>query len=400
MSPAGNWIMLKTAVKCGADAVYFGIEKFNMRAKANNFVLADLPKIVNYCKKFGVKSYLTLNTFLREENLKEVHSIILKAQKSGIDMIICWDFAVIELCRRYDIPFCVSTQASVSNSKSLNFFENLGAKRVVLARECTLKEIKEIRKKTSLEIEVFVHGAMCVAVSGRCFMSHHTFGKSANEGDCLQPCRREYLIKDTEIDSEYILGTDYVMSAKDLCSVGFIDKLIELGINSFKIEGRKRSPEYVAKVTSVYRQAIDNYFEKKLTDEIKQELINELAKVYNRGFSKGFYFGEPDGNDFSNAAGSIASEKKEYIGNILNYYKKLKVAYLDVKSNSLKAGSKVLIIGQTTGLVELKINQILDENKEIQEAVKGMKVTFKCDELVREGDKVYILIEQNVCQKV
>jgi putative protease len=391
MSPAGNWTTLRAAVKAGADAVYFGIEKLNMRVKAENFLLSELKEVVSFCKKNKVKTYLTVNTIVREENINIVDKIISTAKKSGIDMIICWDFAVINKCKQYKIPFCVSTQASISNTASAKFFENLGAKRIVAARECTLEEIKKIRASTKMEIEAFIHGAMCVAVSGRCFMSHDVFGRSANEGDCLQPCRREYLIKDIDESSELILGEDYVLSAKDLCTIEFIDKLIEAGIDSFKIEGRKRSPEYVAKVVSVYRRAIDLYFENKLTAEVKKKMFEELKQVYNRGFSKGFYFGIPNKEDFSSTEGSIATTKKEFIGRVINYYKKSKVAYVEVQTKSITKDDKILILGKTTGLVEVALEKILDDEKEINEAVRGMRVTFKCKELVRPHDQVYVI---------
>lgn len=395
MAPAGDWTMLVTAINSGANAVYFGIEKLNMRAKAKNFTIDELPKIVSFCKEKNIKTYLTLNTILFESEISELDLIIPEAKKSGIDIIICWDFAVIEKCNQYDMPFAVSTQASISNSLSLKTFEKLGAKRFVLARECSLTEIKNIRSKTKLEIETFVHGAMCVAVSGRCFMSHEVFGQSANRGECVQPCRREYEIYDTAKEFSFLIGEDYVMSAKDLCTIEFIDLLIEAGIDSFKIEGRKRSPEYVAKVVSIYRSAIDLYFENKLTEEIKKEFYNELNTVYNRGFSNGFYFDKPNGKDFSNADGSIALTRKEYLGKVLNYYKQAKVAFVEIESGELKINDSVYIIGETSGVVELKIKNILKENIPLNSAVKGDKITFECSDSIRERDKVYIIKKIN-----
>ncbi|MFA4924253.1 MAG: U32 family peptidase, partial [Ignavibacteriaceae bacterium] len=369
----------------------FGVEKLNMRAKAKNFMLNELNEIVSFCKEHQVKTYLTLNTILFEEELIELDEIIPAAKKSRIDMIICWDFGIIEKCNQYEMPFAVSTQASISNSSSAKVFERLGAKRIVLARECSLAEIKKIRANTGLEIEAFIHGAMCVAVSGRCFMSHEIFGQSANRGECVQPCRREYEIYDGTKDASLLLGTDYVMSAKDLCTIEFLDQLIEAGINSFKIEGRKRSPEYVAKVVSVYRQAIDLYFENKLTTEQKQKFLNELTSVYNRGFSSGFYFDKPDGKDIINKHGSIATTRKEYVGKVLNYYQIPQIVHVALETGSLKVGDNVLIIGETTGVIETTIKQILNEDVEIKEAIKGDKVTFNCEELVRQRDKVYLI---------
>lgn len=391
MAPAGDWTMLRTAVNNGANAVYFGVEKLNMRAKAKNFLIDDLNEIVSFCKEHQVKTYLTLNTILFEEELIELDEIIPAAKKAGVDMIICWDFGIIEKCNQYEMPFAVSTQASISNSSSAKVFERIGAKRIVLARECSLAEIKKIKANSGLEIEAFVHGAMCVAVSGRCFMSHEIFGQSANRGECVQPCRREYEIYDGTKDASLLLGTDYVMSAKDLCTIEFLDQLIESGINSFKIEGRKRSPEYVAKVVSVYRRAIDFYFERKLTTEIKQKLLNELSEVYNRGFSSGFYFGKPDGKDIINKHGSIATTRKEYVGKVLNYYQIPHIVHVALETGSLRVGDNVLIIGETSGVIETTISQILNEDVEVFEALKGDKVTFKCETLVRPRDKVYLV---------
>ncbi|MDP3684247.1 MAG: U32 family peptidase, partial [Ignavibacteria bacterium] len=390
-APAGDWTMLRTAVNNGANAVYFGVDKLNMRAKAKNFILDELNEIVSFCKEHNVKTYLTLNTILFEEELEELDEIIPAVKKAGVDMVICWDFGIIEKCNQYEMPFAVSTQASISNSSSAKTFERLGAKRIVLARECSLAEIKKIRANTDLEIEVFVHGAMCVAVSGRCFMSHEIFGQSANRGECVQPCRREYKIYDGTKDTSLLLGEDYVMSAKDLCTIEFLDQLIESGINSFKIEGRKRSPEYVAKVVSVYRQAIDLYFEKKLTDEVKQKFLADLTSVYNRGFSTGFYFDKPDGKDIINAHGSVATTRKEYVGKVLNYYKTPQIVHIAIETGSLKIGDTVLFIGETTGVIESTVAKILNEEVEVNEAQKGDKVTFNCESLVRPRDKVYLI---------
>ena len=279
MAPAGDITMLTTAVNAGADAVYFGVGKLNMRAKAKNFSLNELKEVSEFCRSKNVKTYLTLNTIIYEDEINEIENIIQAAKENNIDRIICWDLGVIELCNKYDMPFAISTQASISNSISLETYKRLGAKRIVLARECSLEEIKQIRAKTDLEIEAFVHGAMCIAVSGRCFMSHHLFDKSANRGECVQPCRREFKVIDESTDKELIIGDDYILSPKDLCTIEFIDKLIESGIDSFKIEGRKRSPEYVHTVVSIYRRAIDLYFENKLTSQIKKGFLDKLEEV-------------------------------------------------------------------------------------------------------------------------
>lgn len=391
MSPAGDRTMLTAVIKAGADAVYFGVDKLNMRVKATNFNIEELPEVISFCKKNNVKTYLTLNTILFEEELNEVGEIILAAQKVGVDRIICWDLAVAELCHKNNFPFCISTQGSVSNSLAASVYKKLGATRIVLARECSLEEIKKIRKNTDLEMEAFIHGAMCVAVSGRCFMSHHLFDKSANRGECVQPCRREFEIYDSTTKKSMLIGDDYVLSAKDLCTIEFIDQLIEAGINSFKIEGRKRSPEYAAKVTSVYRRAIDLYYEKRLTNKIKKEFLKELETVYNRGFSSGFYFGKPSSEDYADIYGSKATTKKEYIGKVLNYYKRSKVAYIKLETGRLKIDDEIIITGPTSGVINLKLNKILIDEDSVNKAKKGDKITFPCDDLVRHNDSVYLV---------
>lgn len=392
LAPVGNFTMLTTAINSGADAVYFGLQNLNMRVKANNFELSDLPKIVSICKENNVESHLALNTIVYEDELSQLDLILDSARSAGIDMVICWDFSVIQKCQEYNIPFCISTQASVSNSETVRFYENLGAKRIVLARECTLDKIIEIKKKATVEIEIFVHGAMCVAVSGRCFMSHEIFGKSANRGECIQPCRREYEIIDKDDKYSFVLGEDYVMSPRDLCTIEFIDKLIEAGIDAFKIEGRKRSPEYISKVVSVYRNAIDNYYEGKLDNEIKKKYKEELEKVYNRGFSSGFYFGVPGSESYAKTYGSIAATRKVYIGRVLNYYKKNNIVFVKIEADKLSVDDLVYIIGSTTGTVELSIEKLVKDEEKVCEAVKGSNVTFECSDLVRVNDKVYKIV--------
>lgn len=385
--------MLTAVVNAGADAVYFGVEKLNMRAKASNFKADDLPELTSYCKEKNVKTYLTLNTIIYEEELVQLREIIVRAQEAGVDRIICWDFSVVQLCSELGMPFCISTQGSISNSLAAKFYKDLGAERIVLARECSLADIKRIRQLTDLEIEVFVHGAMCIAVSGRCFMSHHLFDKSANRGECIQPCRREYEIYDPVIGKSMILGDDYVLSPEDLCAIDFIDQLIETGVDSFKIEGRKRSPEYAAAATAAYRKAIDLYFEGELTPEAKSNLIIDLQKVFNRGFSSGFYFTTPGTDEYAGTYGSKASTRKEFLGRVLNYYKQAGAVHIQIESGSLRDGDNIYIIGETTGVVQLKAENILNDGVKTDSASKGTSVTIKCKELVRPRDAVYLIQE-------
>jgi putative protease len=400
MAPAGDWTMLRAAVSNGADAIYFGLDKLNMRSKAANFSVDELPEVISFCKQHKVKTYLTLNTIIFEEELSELEEIIIAAKKNGVDRIICSDLAVADLCHKHNFPFCISTQSSISNSLAADVYKRMGAVRIVLARECSLEEIKKIRAKTDLEIEVFIHGAMCIAVSGRCFMSHHLFGKSANRGECIQPCRREYEVYDPAIGKSLVIGEDYVMSPKDLCTIEFIDQLIEAGIDSFKIEGRKRAPEYVAKVVLAYRQAIDLYFSQRdgfpegnLTKEKKKELLTELEKVYNRGFSSGFYFGIPSSEEYAGVEGSKATTRKTYIGKVLNYYKEIEVAHILIESGEIKIGDNILIMGETTGVLDIILEKMNVNDKEFPTAKRSDEITIKVSSLVRRNDKVY-LIEQ------
>lgn len=400
LAPAGDRKSLLTAINSGANAIYFGIDRLNMRAKANNFKLDELKEIVDLCKDKNIDTHLTLNTIIYENEISELDLIVKSAKEAGITLIICWDFAVIQACKKYDMPFCISTQASISNSQSAKFYKDLGAKRIVLARECTLEQIIEIRANVDIEIETFIHGAMCVAISGRCFMSHYAFNKSANRGECLQPCRREYKIYDTDGEQSVEIGNDYVLSPKDLCAIEFVDELIEAGIDSFKIEGRKRSPEYISNVVGTYRKAIDLYFENKLTAELKKEMYDGLKRVYNRGFSAGFYYGTPGATEYADIYGSKATTRKMYIGKVKNYFKKTNIVHVLVQSNEIEIGDKIYISGNNTGLIELTVGQMVKEEIEVSKGIKGDDVTFKCEEVVRVNDEVYKIITEEEFKKM
>ncbi len=394
MAPVSDWTTLVAAVKAGADAVYFGVSKLNMRLKAKNFLLEELPKIVDYCHKNNVKAYLTVNVIVLESELNELDAILENAKIAGIDMVICWDMAVVKKAKELGLKICLSTQASASNSEAVKFFKSLGVERIVLARECSLEDIKHIKEKADIEIEVFVHGAMCISLSGRCFLSHHLFGKSANRGECLQPCRRQYLVSDAEEKGSLVLGQDYVLSPKDLCCIEFIDKIIATNVDSLKIEGRKRSPEYVSIVVSAYREAVDLYFENKLTLEKKKELFEKLKGVYNRGFSAGFYFDVPSGNDYAGVYGSKALTKKVYVGFVKNFYKKNNVALIKLEAGNINNHARLMFQGPTTGVFEQDVDGLWIENNKHKSVPKGSEVTIHTDNLVRKNDKVY-LVEQN-----
>ncbi|MCR4327607.1 MAG: U32 family peptidase [Nanoarchaeota archaeon] len=379
LAPAGDFSMLTSAIKAGANAVYFGLKEFSMRDNAKNFAIEDLGQINKICGK-SVKKYLTLNVIVYDEEVKKIEEI-LKKVKGKVDAVICWDLSVINLCRKLKIPFHISTQASVSNKEAAKFYKNLGAERVVLARELNLSQIKEISK--IVPVECFIHGAMCVAVSGRCFMSQELFKRSANRGMCTQVCRRSYKITDEE-GRELKLERNTVMSAKDLCTLPFIEKLKEAGIVSFKIEGRNRDARYVDTVVRVYRKAID----KKLGEKEVSESIKELEKVYNREFSSGFYLGVPTNDDFSNVENSAATTLKQFIGKVTHFYPKAGVGTILISTGELKVGDEINVIGPTTGIEKVKVSSIEINNKSVEKASKGDEVGIKLSR-VRVNDEVY-----------
>ena len=385
LAPVGSFPMLVAAVKEGADAIYFGLKEFSMRDNAKNFSIKDLDEINKICSR-KVKKYLTLNTIIYDGEVQKIESILNKV-KGKVDAIICWDLSVINLCRKLKIPFHVSTQASVSNSEAAKFYKKLGAERIVLARELNLKQIKKISKIIS--VECFVHGAMCVAVSGRCFMSQALFGRSANRGMCTQVCRRSYTVTDSE-GRQLKINRNTVMSAKDLCALPFLDRLKKAGITSFKIEGRNRDARYVESVVRSYRRALDKKLKK---NEIKNEIEN-LKAVYNRGFSTGFYLGVPTNDDFADVENSAATTRKEYLGKITHYYPKSGAGTIQILSGKIKVGDEIAIIGKTTGIEKLKIKRIEKLNKSINEAVKGEEVAIELP-LVRRNDEVYLIKENN-----
>lgn len=388
LSPIQDFVSLEAAIQAKADAVYFGIKGLNMRAGAKNFSLKELEKVVKLCHKNKVKAYLAINTIVYDNELDKVKEILKKAK---IDAVIAWDFSVISEANKLNLPIHISTQASISNFEAIKIlkkkFKNF--ERVILARELSLEQIKIIikklrKEKINVEIETFVHGAMCVSVSGRCFLSQEIFGRSANRGECLQPCRRKYLIKDVEEEHEFELGEDYVLSPKDLCTLPFLDKLIKAGISCFKIEGRNRSPEYVKVVTEVYREAID------APKADKKKLLEKLKTVYNRGFSSGFYMGKPI-DEWSKTYGSKATKKKIYVGVINNFYKKVKVAEVRIESHGIKVGDYIMIQGNKTGVVEQRVKSMQKNHKSIKQIKKGF-VGIKLDKVVRENDKVFVIV--------
>ncbi len=387
LSPAGNFPMLYSAIKAGCDAIYFGISGFNMREGAKNFTISDLPKIKKICSSQNkkIKMYLTLNTIVYDSELNKIENIIKKA-KPFVDAIICWDLSIIQLCNQYNVPFHISTQASIANSQSAEFYKKLGAKRVVLARELNLKQIKEISKV--IECECFCHGAMCVAISGRCFTSQFLQNLSANRGQCSHPCRREWTITD-DSNNQLKLENNKIMSAKDLCTLPFIEKMKKAGITSFKIEGRNRSPEYVYTVTKVYRQALD----KKLINKEIDKLLDDLKKVYNRGFSSGFYTKMPTNDDFSRSNNGEQTEYKEYIGTIEKYWPKSSAALLKIHYGTLNLNDEIYILSEKQSIQRVKVESMQINNKEINKAKKGQEIGIKLPKCFKR-DKVYLICKK------
>jgi len=385
LAPVGDFRNLRAAVMAGADAVYFGIKGFNMRATAKNFEVRDLAKIRRICNESDrlPKMYLTLNTIVYDDELKKLERII-KAVKGKVDAIICWDMSVIKLCRKYGIPFHVSTQASVSNSVAAEFYKKLGAERIILARELNLRQIKKISKE--VKVECFCHGAMCVAVSGRCFMSQYTHGLSANRGQCAQLCRRAWEITD-DSGNKLKLKNSRVMSAKDLCTLPFIDKMKKAGIVSFKIEGRNRSPEYVYAVVSEYRKALD----KKLTRAEILEGIENLKKVYHRGLSSGFYLKMPTADDFSFSENGEQEEKKEFVGKVYKYWPRAGAASVRINAGQLKVGDEIYLIGNDEAIKRTKVKSIEFKGENVRVAKKGEEVGVDFGVKVRSGTEIYVI---------
>jgi len=398
IAPAGDWSGLVTAVDNGADSVYFGLKGLSMRNLAGNFDTLELKKVMQYLHTRGKKGYLALNVIIYENELKKIETILKKAKQAEVDAVISWDMAVFKIARKTGLRMHLSTQASASNSEALQMYKKLGISRAVMARECTLADIKKItgqlkKKKIRLQIETFIHGAMCISVSGRCFLSTYSAGKSANRGECLQYCRREFSINDDEGHQagEYVLGENYVLSAKDLCTIDFIDELIKSGIHAFKIEGRRRAPEYILVVTSTYRRAIDAHYAGKLTNAMKGKLKKQLSAVFNRGFSKGFYFGPPKN---ATSAGLGNAYEKIFIGEVTKFFKKINVAEIKLQNGALNRGQELLFIGRKTPANFMQVNELQQNHKFVKKASQGERVGVKLPFNVKPKDKVFIWKEK------
>lgn len=402
-APVGSWESLHAAISAGADSVYFGVGTLNMRARSSlNFTLRDLVRIVRICRKHGVRSYLTMNTVVFDNELTHMKRIIDSAVKNGIDAIIASDHAVIRYARKAGMSIHMSTQTNVTNLEAVRYWSQF-ADVIVTARELSIlqagKIIRAIRRQhitgpsgNLVRIEVFAHGALCMAVSGKCYLSLDHYNQSANRGACYQLCRRPYRVTDTETGIELELDNEYIMSPKDLCTIGFLDKIIHAGVSVLKIEGRGRSPEYVRTVTECYRQAADAVVAGTYSRELADRLLGKLKTVYNRGFWDGYYLGQTMG-EWTRQHGSVATRSKEYVGRITNYFTRLKVAEIRMDSGMLQPGDQVYIQGPTTGSVELALPEIRVDFKPVARTIKGERCSIPCETFLRRADKVYRIIK-------
>lgn len=402
LAPAQNLKSIK-AVVGKADAVYFGVEALNMRMNADNIGLNDIPKITKFCHDNNMKAYLTTNVIIYENELKYVQNQLIEAKKANIDAVIVHDMAAIDIAKENKIPFHISTQASISNSRAALIYEKLGAERIIFARECSLSQIKNIAQKlTTAEVETFIHGAQCTSISGRCYFSAYINDDpicSANRGKCLQPCRHEWkLLHPNGTELDYNEG--FFLNSKDLCMIGHIPALIDARIKSFKIEGRMRDPHYIETVVSIYHDALESIEKGSYTEEKIIKWKDKLRSVYNRGFSTGFYFGKPSSSDISvKNSGNQSTTQKSQIGRVISYYRNVKAAKIQLNSGILKLGDELIFEGPKTGTyLNQKIKSMQYKKESITETREINKdpilITILVDEPVKKGDKVYRYIRK------
>ena len=406
MSPVGSYEALMAAIHAGAGSVYFGVGEMNMRARSSaNFTLEDLEKIAQICKENNVLSYLTVNTVIYNHEIEAMHILLNAAKKSGISAIIASDMAVMNYCKQIGLEIHISTQCNITNFESVKYYAQF-ADVIVLARETELKDVKQIVKRIEEEkicgpkgelvkIEMFIHGALCMAVSGKCYISLDNFNYSANRGACLQPCRRGYHVKDVDSEIELAIENQYIMSPKDLCTIGFLDKILDAGVTVLKIEGRGRSPEYVKMVTQCYHEAIKAIQNQTYNKEKIEEWTTKLRSVYNRDFWDGYYLGQKVG-EWTQNYGSQATRTKQYVGKITNYFSKLQVAEILIETNEISVGDEIMIFGSTTGVIDVKVNEIRVDLEPVNQTVKGEYCSIFIPELVRRNDKVYRWVETEI----
>lgn len=403
MAPAGNFESLQAALDNGADSVYFGVEQLNMRARASiNFTMEDLPEIQRRCAELDVRTYLTLNTIIYDHDLTVIKTLIDKAKAANITAVIAMDQAVIAYAREVGMEVHISTQINITNIETAKFYA-MFADTMVLSRELSLSQVKNITEQikrdnicgpsgNQIEIEIFGHGALCMAVSGKCYLSLHSSNSSANRGACKQNCRKKYTVIDQETGFEIELDNEYMMSPKDLCTIDFLDQIEEAGVKVLKIEGRGRAPEYVATVIRCYREAIDSIADGTYSKEKTDYWMTLLQTVYNRGFWDGYYLGQKLG-EWSPANGSMATQKKVYIGKGQHFFPKTNIAQFMIEAFDLKVGDKILVTGPTTGAKEMIVNSMMVEDVVSESATKGDNITIPIDFRIRASDKLYKLVK-------
>ena len=405
MSPAGSFESLRAAIKAGCNSVYFGIEQLNMRACSSiNFTLEDLKEIAEIGKENKVKTYLTLNTILYDHDIQLMKSIVDTAKESGVSAIIAADHAAMNYAKKIGMNIHISTQANVSNIDTVEFYSAY-ADVIVLARELSLKQVAEITREIKrrnicgpsgkpIQIEIFAHGALCMAVSGKCYLSLHSHYASANRGACVQNCRRSYIVTDKEEGIEFEVDNEYIMSAKDLCTIDFIDKIMDAGVSVLKIEGRGRSVDYVYTVTKCYKEAIEAYDEGSFSKEKVNDWKTRLATVFNRGFWDGYYLGKKMG-EWCDENGSRSTRKKIYIAKGVKYFSQAGVGEFKCESHDLHEGDEIMITGPTTGIIQMKVKDLHVAGQSAKTAVKGDDFTLALEEKIRPSDKLYKLIPEN-----
>ena len=403
MAPVGSYESLMAAIQSGAGSVYFGIEQLNMRARSsNNFTLEDLKKITEIAHSKGVKTYLTVNVVIFDTELEQLHRIIDAAKEAGVSAIIASDISAILYARQIGVEIHISTQVNITNIEAVRFYAQY-ADVVVLAREMNIGRVWEISRQIKeqnitgpggklVKLEMFVHGALCMAISGKCYLSLSELNSSANRGSCMQPCRRSYLVTDKESGEELEIDNEYIMSPKDLKTIHFLNKLLDSGVSVLKIEGRARSPEYVHTVVQCYKEAVQAYFDDAFTDDKVSDWNLRLSSVFNRGFWNGYYLGQRLG-EWSQNYGSLASHRKVYVGKGLNYFSNLKVAEFKLETGSLKVGDEIYITGPTTGLVQTVVKEIQLDKVSVPEAPKGSYVSIPVEQKIRKSDKLYKIVE-------
>lgn len=403
MAPAGNFESLQAALENGADSVYFGVEQLNMRARASiNFTMDDLPKIVGRCEQKGVRTYLTLNTIIYDHDLSIIKTLLDAAKKAGVTAVIAMDQAVIAYARQIGMEVHISTQINITNIETVRFY-SMFADTMVMSRELSLRQVKKICEQIEkeqikgpsgnlVEIEIFGHGALCMAVSGKCYLSLHSHNSSANRGACKQNCRKKYTVIDQESGFEIELDNEYMMSPKDLCTLDFLDQVIDTGAKVLKIEGRGRAPEYVATVIKTYRKAIDAYYDQAYTSEKVEAWMEDLKKVYNRGFWSGYYLGQKLG-EWSEGSGSHATQKKVYVGKGVHYFPKSGIGEFKIEAFDIKLGDRLLVTGPTTGAKEFDLAELMVNDERLEKASKGDSCTIPLDFRVRLSDKLYKIVQ-------